>query len=616
MVEQPGQKSAGRSSQVARSVTASQGRPLSADDIQKAKMRAQFMQCKYGKTGASSGDGHQVTEGPTKISFSQARTLPLASKAYVQLPQAEDHKDPVLLPSQVTIKQEYPLDNEMNLDTYEPLWKKCKRFQIVWHTPAEVRIHDAWRVGTGENSKEVEVQRNRIRREKETIYRTSQEIPSDPKEPWDREMEYDDSLTLEIPTEQLPDADGGETEAAVVSPRQEENNAVVATRPESSSQNSNGAGGVPEPDLELLAVLLKNPELVFALTAGQGGGGAAGGVGGGGLSSQETVKLLDMIKANGVASLSSLTGGLGRNAEERVQVSLPSPTPSSDPVTSGWRQEVSKNPFSRHREMVTIAVEEKRPVSEPAVSTVYLARPELPPINFMAQQLPSIASHSHHASHQFSSHRTVVVLPEQRPPPMSAPFRHSAATTSSNIPPPDAVLNIKNIPPNRSVPPNLAASTLVETSIHNKPVPTSMAVNAPPPPAVGRQSVAFSSASLMPMQPHPSFEPESLHSGHSWGANQNNYNAFVGGLVEPPVRLDPPRVRDVRETEYELWSPENSPTRSPEYAYGRNYRQPRVNLSHNYRSEPVPDRSRSRDSSGHRNYNDRHGNRRWRDWRR
>lgn len=206
-------------------------------------------------------------------------------------------------------------------------WRFC-RYQLPTHFLslyyAEVRIHDAWSVGTGENSKDVEVQGNRIRREKETIYRTSQEIPSDPKEPWDCEMEYDDSLTPEIPTEQLPDSDGVET---VVSPREQEiSNNEVSAAPHSTQ---NGTRNMAEPDLELLAVLLKNPELVFALTSGQDVGS---------LSSQETVKLLDIIKANGVAaSLGSLSDGLGgsgrNNAEANVPVSLPSPTPSSDPVT-------------------------------------------------------------------------------------------------------------------------------------------------------------------------------------------------------------------------------------------------------------------------------------------
>lgn len=179
---------------------------------------------------------------------------------------------------------------------------------------AEIRISSDWTVGTGENSKEVEIQRNRIRREKEIMYRIVAEIPSDPNEPWDREMDYDDTLTPVIPTEQLPDLDGAET--PVVSPHKVEEIAVTSVNcTATTSQSSNGNGNVPEPDLELLAVLLKNPELVMALTSGQGGN----------LSSDETVKLLDMIKANG-----SVGSNLTAKPEENVEVSLPSPTPSSN----------------------------------------------------------------------------------------------------------------------------------------------------------------------------------------------------------------------------------------------------------------------------------------------
>ncbi|CAL5439946.1 unnamed protein product [Camellia sinensis] len=97
------------------------------------------------------------------------------------------------------------------------------------------------------------------KKKKETIYRTSLEIPHNPKEPWDSEMEYDDTLTPEIPTEQLPDPDGAET---VVSLPENEISTVVAEMPASStSQISNGS--VPEPDLELLAVLRKKPGIGF-----------------------------------------------------------------------------------------------------------------------------------------------------------------------------------------------------------------------------------------------------------------------------------------------------------------------------------------------------------------
>lgn len=178
---------------------------------------------------------------------------------------------------------------------------------------AEINISDSWHVGTGESSKEVEVQKNRARREREVVYRRIQEIPPDPREPWDGEMDFDDLLTPEIPIEQMPDVEP--LEAPV------ESQEVAATVASTSSQNVGGIG-MPEPDLQLLAELLKNPQLVFALTSGQGGQ----------LSSGETVKLLDMIKANGVNSSSSLAA-LGTKADNKVEVSLPSPTPSSDPVT-------------------------------------------------------------------------------------------------------------------------------------------------------------------------------------------------------------------------------------------------------------------------------------------
>jgi hypothetical protein len=187
---------------------------------------------------------------------------------------------------------------------------------------AEVEIKDTWRVGAGENSKEVHVQENRNHRDKESIYRTVQEMPPNPKEPWDVEMDYDDSLTLEIPIEQLPDGDGPEIEDAS---NQVETHAAAVQGVASSSSASNAA--TAEPDLELLAVLLKNPDLVFALTSGQVSNA----------SNEETLKVLDMIKRGSVNLGLSVNAngnpGTSAKAHEKVEVSLPSPTPSRDPST-------------------------------------------------------------------------------------------------------------------------------------------------------------------------------------------------------------------------------------------------------------------------------------------
>ncbi|KAI5599342.1 hypothetical protein BDE02_02G189700 [Populus trichocarpa] len=311
LVEQPGQKTAGRSPQATKAAPVNQGRPMSADDIQKAKMRALFMQNKHGKTGSSSNGSTGMKNGGLNKPSSMIPSLCPVSKIHIR-PKIEEYKKPVTPPPQVSSKVEGFLDLKKEINSKEPMGGVCIKVQIPWQTPPEIKLSVLWRVGTGENSKEVDVQKNRNRREIETIYQTVQQIPSNPKEPWDLEMDYDDTLTPEIPIEQPPDADVAETQVS----HTEHVNTVVASAP---SLPQVGGGSATEPDLELLAVLLKNPELVFALTSGQAGN----------LSSEETVKLLDMIKTGG-AGLAGSLNGLGGKVEEKVEVSLPSPTPSSN----------------------------------------------------------------------------------------------------------------------------------------------------------------------------------------------------------------------------------------------------------------------------------------------
>ncbi|CAK9175954.1 unnamed protein product [Ilex paraguariensis] len=621
LVEQPGQRTAGRSMPVARSVSATQGRPLSADDIQKAKMRAQFMQSKYGKNSTASDESPQVkSEGPSKNSSAQASSL---SKGLVR-PTIEEHKNPEKLPLKVSNQQEAPLENNMSLDAEEPAWKKCKRVQIHWKTPPEARISGAWRVSTGENSKEVEVQRNRIRREKEIIYRTFQEIPSDPKEPWDREMDYDDTLTPEIPTEQLPDVDGVET---AVSPHETEIEtepilvASSSTTTTSSSKNGN-ATNMPEPDLELLAVLLKNPELVLALTTGQGQAG--------GLSSEDTVKLLDMIKANGVSSLSNLTG-LERKAEEKVQVSLPSPTPSSDPVTSGWRPDFAKNPFSRQN---GVAIREADAM--PGVAATATLRENLPGSSLVQPRISSTTMFIHNRQPivpQPPAHQAVLqaslpqkltaLLENSRPLPI--PLLHQNAPINSvtmQRPSSGVALNMDNISVSSLALPNISAAVSslvqVETLSNVQPAPLSIVVNPPERPP--------HSFPLPPLLPTPTptqspLLPDPRLSTYSWRVregsssnplsqpNQNNHNVFVGGPIHASMQRGPwERNELVREPGFESWSPENSPIRSPQYMPGRNYLGARMDLDHNYR----PERSRPQNPLGYHDHS-RDGNRRWRD---
>ncbi|KAK8283341.1 hypothetical protein V6Z12_D08G088000 [Gossypium hirsutum] len=600
LVEQPGQKVAGKNSQTTRPVPISQSRPMSADDIQKAKMRALYMQSKHGKTGSSSNGMNEVkSEGLNKSSPSKASFSRPVSK--VPSHPAEEQKKPVVLPPKTSSRVETSLDPKQPVASKESPWEKCQKVKIPWHIPPEVKINDLWSVGAGESSKEVHVQKNRNRRERETFYYTNQEIPSNPKEPWDREMDHDDSLTPEIPTEQPPD---NETETQVT--HGEHVNGAATLEP---STSQTGGAVSAEPDLELLAVLLKNPALVFALTSGQAGN----------LTSEETVKLLDMIKAGGADT--------GNNVEEKVEVSLPSPTPSTNPGTSGWRPEAVRNPFSQHSQMgnrvaqASVGVVTPIPVAE-RLSATGMAAPQQEANGLsLAQQLAA-------AMAELLPQSNATTL-DKRHSPNVAFSNHGHP---SNLPASDIALTMKNPSLVNSLTNSSAAagpSMWVET-MNVKTAAISMAPHIPE-----KVQTSFSPSPLMPtltqLQPQvphasdpystrppvgnlgPMPDPwrgrQSLGSNLHSQANQNNYNASsFGGSMHPQLRTDPPREgKEYAGNEgFESWSPDNSPNRSSEYVAGRNYMEPRMNSGWNYRADRP---SWQGNSSGYRDPN-RQGNRR------
>lgn len=190
-------------------------------------------------------------------------------------------------------------------------------------------ISSTWSVGTGQNSKEFDVQTQRNRRESETLYSCLQDVPPNPKEPWDIEMDFDDSLTPEIPMEQPSDAEVEEGTSCPPNPEGMEASASLVA-PEITTSAPSTSGTVPEPDLELLTVLLKNPDLVFALTSNQGKT----------LSNGEMVALLDMLKKNGVGLMALLnemanqkencSSNDTKSGARELPTSLPSPTPPSE----------------------------------------------------------------------------------------------------------------------------------------------------------------------------------------------------------------------------------------------------------------------------------------------
>ncbi|KAK8614570.1 hypothetical protein V6N13_068370 [Hibiscus sabdariffa] len=556
LVEQPGQKVAGKNSQATRPVPVSQSRPMSADDIQKAKMRALYMQGKHGKPGSSSNGMNEVkNEGLNKPSPSKTSISRPVSKVPSQPP--EEQKKPVILTPKISNRLETTVDPKQPVASKETPWEKCQKVKIPWRIPPEVKINDLWSVGAGESSKEVEVQKNRNRREREIFYHTNQEIPSNPKEPWDREMDHDDTLTPEIPTEQPPDADSTETQVA---------QGAAATLEPSSSQI-----GAAEPDLELLAVLLKNPTLVFALTSGQDGN----------LTNEETVKLLDMIKTGGADT--------GIKVEEKVEVSLPSPTPSTNPGTSGWRPEAVRNPFSQRSQMGNRVAQASVGVGTAIPATSMVVPRQEANGRSLAQQLAAAMAQ---------------LLPQSNAmAPENVAFPHQG---------------LSSIPPAIQSP--AGPSMRVETMAPRIPEKVQSSYSLSPlMPVLSRQQTPQPSHAYDPLQTHPySTRPpvgnigptsdpwrggQSLGSNLHSQANQNNNNAssFRGSMR--------PHLREGNDG-FESWSPDNSPNRSSEYGAGQNYMEPRTNSRRSYRA----DRSSWQGNSpgpGYRDQN-RQGNR-WRD---
>ncbi|ONK54929.1 uncharacterized protein A4U43_UnF9620 [Asparagus officinalis] len=297
---------AGRSGPATRAVPSNNSRPMSTDDIQKAKMRASFMQEKYGKSNSppATETTPPKTEDHKAPSENKTPQLP-------QLRKNEVKKPPVLASKNSSHKSE----NIRNLTPQEQMLEKIKKNQIQWRMPPEVTLSSTWRVGAGENSKEVQGQTERNKRGKETFYQNPQQIPPNPKDPWDVEMDFDDSLTPEIPIDQVPDSD----------------TMAVEDQPSTSAAPVTTGDVDPQTDAELLQVLLKNPDVVLALTKGEGKN----------FSDEQLVALLDMVKQAGTGSAGLLNGHAARVPEpEPEPVSLPSPTPPSDAARiTAWRSE-------------------------------------------------------------------------------------------------------------------------------------------------------------------------------------------------------------------------------------------------------------------------------------
>lgn len=124
---------------------------MSADDIQKAKMRAMHMQSKYGKAGSSSTGTNEINieglkkpliaqadvvsyTGATKSLISQAdgaSSLPMVCAS----PNTKEQKEHATLSSFIFDKSETPVVPKKKMDPTETPMEKCMQIRIRWQKP-------------------------------------------------------------------------------------------------------------------------------------------------------------------------------------------------------------------------------------------------------------------------------------------------------------------------------------------------------------------------------------------------------------------------------------------------------------------------------------------------
>lgn len=116
---------------------------MSVDDIQKAKLRAQYMQSKYGKSASSNENKEVKAEGVNKPPIAQTSILPVVPNVPVRS-SIEESKKPVTLPLKERETPDISLQPvgsfqtiapKLKTDMKEHIWEKCRRVQVPWKTP-------------------------------------------------------------------------------------------------------------------------------------------------------------------------------------------------------------------------------------------------------------------------------------------------------------------------------------------------------------------------------------------------------------------------------------------------------------------------------------------------
>lgn len=175
------------------------------------------------------------------------------------------------------------------------------------------------------------MQAARVKREAEEIYEDLLSVPADPKDLWDEEPVYDDTLTLEIPVEvpensiskpSSPSSAKGDivhvAGSGVVDNGAQAHEQMGSEQPLTGPTTSSVTGQPVDAsnsahDPNLLAILLNNPALVSQLTSQQNRNSSLDGLS----------ALLEMVNKGSLGGLSVPTyaAGLGDMAQSRPGVS-------------------------------------------------------------------------------------------------------------------------------------------------------------------------------------------------------------------------------------------------------------------------------------------------------
>lgn len=137
LVEHPNKKAAVKNVNSVRNST-NNSRPLSADDIQKAKMRAMFMQEKYGKVDSSkASDKSQVTETPKTSGLVNSNVSPVPRDPLRSNAQPVDPSMSTLKQSIVPQSDKPENSNGLNLDIGSPknVVEKLDSKRVPWRIP-------------------------------------------------------------------------------------------------------------------------------------------------------------------------------------------------------------------------------------------------------------------------------------------------------------------------------------------------------------------------------------------------------------------------------------------------------------------------------------------------